>query len=43
VTEAHQAEGVILVFRTYAILGWDQTKANGFTDSEVTFADSQVS
>jgi hypothetical protein len=31
------------VLQPYAILGWDQTKANGFTDSEVTFADSQVS
>ncbi|MFY9995927.1 MAG: autotransporter domain-containing protein [Leclercia sp.] len=31
------------VLQPYAILGWDQTKANGFSDSEVTFADSQVS
>ncbi|URN98631.1 autotransporter outer membrane beta-barrel domain-containing protein [Leclercia adecarboxylata] len=31
------------VLQPYAILGWDQTKANGFSDREVTFADSQVS
>lgn len=31
------------LLQPYAILGWDQTKANGFSDSEVTFADSQVS
>ncbi len=31
------------LLQPYAILGWDQTKANGFSDREVTFADSQVS
>ncbi|UQQ55115.1 autotransporter outer membrane beta-barrel domain-containing protein [Enterobacter roggenkampii] len=31
------------LLQPYATLGWDQTKANGFSDSEVTFADSQVS
>ncbi len=31
------------LLQPYAILGWDQTKANGFSDKEVTFADSQVS
>ena len=31
------------LLQPYATIGWDQTKANGFSDSEVTFADSQVS
>lgn len=31
------------LLQPYATLGWDETKANGFSDSEVTFADSQVS
>lgn len=31
------------LLQPYATLGWDQTKANGFSDREVTFADSQVS
>ncbi len=31
------------LLQPYATLGWDQTKANGFSDSAVTFADSQVS
>jgi len=31
------------LLQPYATLGWDRTKANGFSDSEVTFSDSQVS
>ncbi len=31
------------LLQPYAIVGWDQTKADGFSDREVTFADSQVS
>jgi len=31
------------LLQPYATLGWDQTKANGFSDSAVNFADSQVS
>ncbi|MGE2624717.1 autotransporter domain-containing protein, partial [Escherichia coli] len=31
------------LLQPYATLGWDRTRANGFSDSEVTFSDSQVS
>ncbi|MCI1897082.1 MAG: autotransporter domain-containing protein [Enterobacter sp.] len=45
--QARSGVNVILpgetLLQPYAVLGWDQTKANGFSDSEVTFADSQVS
>lgn len=31
------------LLQPYATLGWDQTKADGFSDQEITFSDSQVS
>lgn len=31
------------LLQPYATLGWDQTKADGFSDQQITFSDSQVS
>lgn len=31
------------ILQPYAILGWDKTQENGFSDQDITFGDSQVS